>query len=92
MQTAWMLTSALTLTAAATARQKQGSPDKVIAAVAEAFHDVGLIILGTDHNDWHHGIRHRLAQLRAELVPCTHDMLPLFISHTDFLDTSARPA
>ena len=68
-----------------TARPEQGSPDKVIAAVAEAFHDVGLIVLGTHHDDGHHGIRHRLAQLCAELVPCMHDMLPLLICHTDFL-------
>jgi len=84
LQTECMSISALTMTAPTTARQQQGSPDKVIAAVAEAFHDVGLIVLGTHHDDGHHGIRHRLAQLCAELVPCMHDMLPFLICHTNF--------
>ena len=74
------------------AQQKQGLPDEVIAAVAEAFHNVGLIVLGTDHDDGHHCIRHCLAQLCAELMPCMHDMLPLVTSHTDLLDNSTRPA
>ncbi len=82
MQTAWMSTSALT----ATTRYKKGSPDKVIAAVAEAFHDVGLIVLGTDHDDWYHSVRHRLAQLRAELVPCMHmtcfPYMSIFVTQT----------
>jgi len=80
------------LTATVTAQQKKGLPDKVIAAVAEAFHNVGLIVLGTNHDDWHHCVRHRLAQLRAELVPCMHNTLPLLIRHTNSLDTSTRPA
>jgi len=80
------------LTATVTAQQKKGLPDKVIAAMAEAFHNVGLIVLGTNHDDWHHCVRHRLAQLRAELVPCMHNTLPLLIRHTNSLDTSTRPA
>lgn len=43
-------------------------PDKVITAMSEAFHNVCLIILGTDHNDRDHSIGYRLAQLQTELV------------------------
>lgn len=45
-------------------------PDKVIAAMAQPLHNVGLIILSTDHDDGHHSIRHCLAQLCAELMSC----------------------
>ena len=46
------------------------SPDKVIAAMGETFHDVCLIILGTDHDDRHNSIWDCLAELQAELMAC----------------------
>ena len=46
------------------------TPDKVIAAMAETLYYVGLIILSTDHNDRHHCIWNRLAQLHTELMTC----------------------
>ena len=51
------------------AHKHEGEPDKVIAAMTEALHYVGLIILGTDHDDRHHSSWHCQPQLLAKVMP-----------------------